>query len=138
MKALAELDYDPKTPDALREATAGWFAKHDAEFDVVVQLNVDLEKMPIEDGMATWSEELSPYVRVATLVLPAQDSYAAARERYVDGDLSFNPAHTLEAHRPLGSINRARMVAYTALGDLRRRENGCPIAEPRTIDAVPA
>ena len=42
-------------------------------------------------------------------------------------------AHSLAAHRPLGSIMRARMKAYAVLGSERRRENGHPVREPRSI-----
>ena len=51
--------------------------------------------------------------------------------------LSFAPSHSLAAHRPLGSIMRARMKAYADLGSARRRENGKPVREPRSISEVP-
>ena len=138
---LAELEalpFDPQTPDALREETVRFFKTHAAEFDLVVQLNTDLEKMPIEDAQAPWSEEESPYRPVARITIPVQDAYAPARVDVVDGNFSFSPAHTLVAHRPLGGINRARLVAYTALSNLRRQENNRPQAEPTSIDQVPA
>ncbi len=138
LAALFEQDFDPQTPDALREAVVAYFKSNDAEFDVVVQLNTDLEKMPIEDAKAKWSEEESPYQVVARLVIPVQDAFDPARADIVDGNFSFSPAHSLIAHRPLGGINRARLVAYTAMATLRRQENNRPVAEPTSIDEVPA
>ena len=38
-------------------------------------------------------------------------------------NLSFNPWHSLPAHRPLGGINRARKVVYPALSKLRHERN---------------
>ena len=136
--ALEDTKFDPETPDANREATVAYFKTNPAEFDIQIQLNTDLEAMPIEDAMAKWSEEDSQYQTVARLVLPVQNAFDPARENFVDGDLSFSPAHTLVAHRPLGSINRSRLSAYTALSNLRRTENNRPTAEPTSPDQVPA
>ena len=138
MAEMEAVPFDPQTPDALREAMVEFFKTRPAEFEVVVQLNTDLEKMPVEDANAVWSEELSPYRAVARIVIPVQDAFDPARADVVDNDFSFSPAHTLAAHRPLGGINRARLVAYTALAPLRRQENGRTLAEPTSADVVPA
>ena len=138
LKTLYDQPFDPKTPDALREATVAYFRSNTAEFDVEIQLNTDLDAMPVEDAMAKWSEDDSPYRTVARLILPVQDAFSPARENYISGDLSFSPAHTLVAHRPLGSVNRARLAAYTALSTLRREENNRPLTELTTPDQVPA
>jgi hypothetical protein len=37
--------------------------------------------------------------------------------------LSYNPWHSLPAHRPLGGINRARKVVYTTMYKLRAERN---------------
>ncbi len=138
LKELEELPFDPQTPDALREATVEFFKTHSAEFDFVVQLNTDADEMPIEDAHAAWSEEESPYRTVARITIPAQNAFDPARADVVDGNFSFSPAHSLVEHRPLGGINRARLAVYTAMATLRRRENGRPVAEPGSIEQVPA
>ena len=71
-------------------------------------------------------------------MLPPQDAYSPARQHFVDGNLSFCPAHSLAAHRPLGSIMRARMRAYEVLGKARRAANGRPIGEPSSMSQMPA
>ena len=38
----------------------------------------------------------------------AREAYSADRQRYFDDVMSFRPAHALAAHRPLGSVMRAR------------------------------
>ncbi len=138
LQELEALPFDPMTPNALREATVAFFQQTPVVFDVQVQLNTDLEEMPIEDAQAPWSEEESPYRTVARLTIPVQDAFDPAREDVVDGNFSFSPAHSLVAHRPLGGINRARLAAYTAMANLRRQENNRPTAEPTTIEQVPA
>ena len=114
-----------------------FFRSNPAEFEVRVQLCTDLDAMPVEDASAEWPEDRSPYQPVARLVLPPQDAWSPARQASVDDGLSFAPSHSLAAHRPLGSIMRARMKAYAVLGSARRRENGNPVREPRSISEVP-
>ncbi len=131
-----EVDGD-KDPNALRTATVSYLRDNDAEFDVRVQLCMDLDQMPVEDASVDWDQEKSPYLTVAKLRIPKQDAYSPARQQYVDS-LSFSVAHCLEAHRPLGSLMRARLVAYPAMAELRRQGNHEPTSEPTSIDDVPA
>lgn len=107
-----------------------FFRTYPAEFAFLVQLNTDLEKMPIEDASVHWCEEASPFLPVARLVLPVQDAYDVARKNLIEGDYSFSPTHAVVAHRPLGGINRARLVVYQAMSALRREENARPLGEP--------
>ncbi len=136
MDAHVSVDGD-KDANALRTATVGYLNDHDAEFDLRIQLCTDLETMPIEDGNKEWKEEESPYLTVARIHLPKQDAYSPARQQYIEA-LSFCVSHCLEAHRPLGSIMRARLRAYPELSRLRRQTNNQPLAEPTSIQEVPA
>ncbi len=136
LKALKEQPFDPQTPDALRDAMNDYFNLNPAEFDLRVQLNTGLEDMPIEDAQAEWSETLSQYQTVARLVVPAQTAWDPAKDGYFE-DLSFSPAHALEAHRPLGGINRARMFVYKMLADRRLADNGKIVETPASFAEVP-
>lgn len=139
-QALANSDVEVdggKDPNALRTATVSYLREHDAEFEVRVQLCTDLDKMPVEDATKEWSEEESPYLPVARIRLPRQEAYSEARQQYVEG-LSFSIAHSLEDHRPLGSIMRARLHAYPAMAKIRRQGNHQPLEEPTSINQVPA
>ncbi len=80
----------------------------------------------------------SPYRTVATITLPRQDAYGAARVRYFDDVMTFRPAHSLLAHRPLGGVMRARLQVYRALSDFRHRENGIAAAGPGRVEDIPA
>lgn len=123
--------------NAFRHALVATLAGHGAEFDVRAQLCTDLATMPVEDAVPEWPEDQSPYRTVARLTIPAQDAYSEARRRYFDERLAFNPWHALAAHRPLGSVNRARLKPYEAAQDLRQRQNGVRPAEPRSLAEVP-
>ncbi len=135
--ALAKTDVDKDDPNRLRTATVNYLRQHDAAFDVKVQLCTDLETMPVENASTEWPETASPYRTVARLLLPKQEAFSPARRQFVDG-LSFCVSHGLEAHRPLGSIMRARLRAYPEMSRLRRSTNGVTLAEPASVTEVPA
>ena len=137
--ALAEQELDPgEDENVFRHAVIAYFGEQDAVFDIRVQLCLDVDRMPIEDASKEWSVDLSPYRTVARLVLPKQDGLSEARRTYADDSLAFSPAHGLAAHRPLGSLMRARLAVYPALSRIRRKTNGIAGSEPRSVDEIPA
>lgn len=122
----AELDLHGD-PDGLRRSVNDYFATQPAEWEIGVQLCTDLETMPIEDASVPWPEEKSPYLAVARLRIPAQPAWDPTTTPAAEGMLSFSPWHGLVAHRPLGSIMRARLPAYEMSADFRRQHGGCPV-----------
>lgn len=58
--------------------------------------------------------------------------------RYFDEVMTFRPAHSLAAHRPLGSVMRARLQVYQALSRFRHEENGVKAENTGGIAQVPA
>jgi hypothetical protein len=95
-------------PNGLREAVTEFFRRNGAEWELRVQLCTDLKAMPVEDASVRWPEERSPYVPVARITALSQVAWGEARSAIVDDWLAFNPLHRLTAHRPIGSIMRAR------------------------------
>jgi hypothetical protein len=93
--------------------------------------------MPIEDATVEWPETQSPYLTVARIVAPAQNAFSDARVAYFNEALAFRPAHSLAAHRPIGSIMRARLAVYGAISRLRHARSGTPELEPRSLSEVP-
>ena len=120
-------------PDALREDVTEVLVEQPATWELRVQLCTDLETMPVEDPTVVWDEQESPFVAVARLTVEPQVAWQhGASERREDA-LLFTPWHCLDAHRPLGSINRARKPAYPMSAEYRSRFNGCPIHEPQPL-----
>lgn len=105
-------------------------------FDFMVQLQTDSHRMPIEDATVKWPERLSPYVTVARLRLPAQRFDSDAQMGFADV-LRYNPWHSLDEHRPLGSSNRARRTMYYELAKLRQAMNQVEHAEPTGEEGFP-
>ena len=128
---------DTSDPSILLHLVTEFFADNSAEYEIGVQLCTDLEKMPVEDASVEWDEKISPYLPVAKIVIPAQEAYTPARRVFVDEKLSFNPWHSLPAHRPLGSIQRVRVKVYEASTKFRHEMNQQPRIEPTSIDEMP-
>ena len=127
LTALKDKPIDrPGERDYIRGAVSDFCRGNEAVWELRVQLCTDLEKMPIEDSSKLWPEELSPYITVARLTTPMQDSWQGDDSIRLEDGLSFSPWHGIAAHRPLGSVMRVRKVAYEASAGFRGRHNGCP------------
>ena len=117
-------------PDALRDAVGAYFAANGGVWELRIQLCTDLATMPIEDASVEWPQRESPYVAVATLTAGPQDSWSEANVAAIEDGMAFSPWHCLAAHRPLGSVMRAREATYARSAEQRGTRNGCPIHEP--------
>jgi len=119
--------------NGLREAMVNHFAEEGGEWDLRVQFCTDPETMPVEDASVVWPEEKSPYIDVARIVVPPQAAWNAARRAAIDDGLAFSPWHGIAAHRPLGSVMRARRLAYKVMAKFRAHHNNVSVVEPRSI-----
>ncbi|WP_152047637.1 catalase family protein [Aureimonas psammosilenae] len=117
-------------PDAIREEVRSEMMGIEGEWEFRVQLCRDLEKQPVEDPTVEWDEEEAPFQKVATIRVRPQDSWDAARVEKVNEEMRFSIWTGIDAHRPLGNINRARREPYRHSADFRAKFNGCPYHEP--------
>ncbi len=127
----------PNSENYLREAIVKYLSEDglDATFDFLVQLYVNDEKTPIEDPMQEWQEKDSPFIKLATIKIPAQKFDFEERKRLNEG-LSFTPWHTLPEHAPLGSVNLARKKIYQEMTKARRAKMQHRIEEPQAYSSV--
>jgi catalase len=114
-------------PDALREVIRETIIEQGGTWELRVQLNTDLQKMPVEDASVEWDEEESPYRTVGRITVEPQMSLGTDLAGVVDEQTFFSPWHGLAAHRPLGSVNRSRRQAYEMSAEFRAKFNGCPM-----------
>ena len=121
----------PKDPGDhyLRETMVKELSQKGACFQFMVQPQTDPRKMPVEDPAVAWSETDSPFQVVAKITIPKQTFDTPAQNEFCE-NLTFNPWHSLPAHRPLGGINRVRKVAYDNVATFRLKQNGIPRTEP--------
>lgn len=136
MKPVSPLqDVIPPHPehDYLHRAVIDTLSKGEVQYSFMIQPKVG-DSMDVEDSMTGWSEEESPFQKVATITFPQQEvdneevgneALSALGER-----LSFNPWHSLVEHRPLGTINRVRKVVYERISRVRDERNGVLREEP--------
>jgi hypothetical protein len=127
-----------KDENAFRTAVIGHFKSESLEYDIRVQLWTNEDSQPLEDASVEGSQEDSPYITVAGLRIPSQAAYSTERLRYFDENMQFRPGHSLEAHRPLGALMRARLQVYPALSAFRHRNNGIEVEEAESIEQIPA
>jgi hypothetical protein len=113
----------------LRQAMVRQLSQTGATFDFCVQFQTDADCMPIEDAGALWKETESPFRKVATIKISAQQFDNAARDEYGE-NLSFTPWHALPEHRPLGGVNRGRKIVYKAVSIFRHGKNKAVRQEP--------
>jgi hypothetical protein len=105
-----------KDPDYLGNEFAERLLRGEIRYRLAFQRFVDEETTPIEEGAVEWRESDSPFVDVATLVIPQQDlrsNEARIVKATVDG-FAFNPWNCPSPFRPLGNLNRARGPVYAA------------------------
>ncbi len=114
------------TENYLRDAMEQHLARAEACFDFMVQFQTNDKDMPIEDASVTWDEDDSPFQKVARIKIEAQAFRTPAALASCEST-SFNPWHSLLAHKPLGRMNQVRNRVYSLtsrfrLGENRKRE----------------
>ena len=122
-------------PDAYRRALAMELKQRPFEFELQVQLCMNLDLMPVQDVTVEWMEAFSPFVTVAKVRIPAQDISGDDNLEKMDA-LSFSPWRVTAEHAPLGEIQRVRREVYRRSSITRHRLNSQERREPRTIDEV--
>ncbi|MFN6936075.1 MAG: LodA/GoxA family CTQ-dependent oxidase, partial [Tsuneonella sp.] len=127
--------------DYLRIDLTNRLAEREYRFTLEIQLRTNPETMPLDEANAVWPEEESPFVPVATLVIPQQRIDAPGQADYGQ-NLSFNIWRVPPANRPndQSTIAVVRRTVYAAGAAMRQRANGQLTgdpSEPRAAEADP-
>jgi hypothetical protein len=114
--------------DALREAMVEHLTtkQKPATFAFQVRVQTDPVKMPVENPTVLWDSEP---ITLATITIKPQE-FARTDQLEFCENLSFTPWHGIEAHRPIGGINRARREVYQATSKFRHEKNRVARKEP--------
>lgn len=113
----------------LRAAMKAHLEKSHGCFDVFAQTFVSETATPIENYSVEWKTSTTQFLKIARLEFPVQTFDSSAQNTFCE-NLSFNPWHTTDEHRPLGNLNRARRAVYEATSTTRHLENQVVRAEP--------
>ncbi len=108
-------------PDFLTDVMHKHLEQSPVCLDFMAQFQTDPKKMPIENAAVIWKESESPFVSLAKIHIAQQPTSETTNDNCES--LSFNPWQTLEAHRPLGGINRTRKPIYAEIGRFREQQN---------------
>jgi hypothetical protein len=126
---------------SLKNEMASTLINRGMSFDFCLQRYVD-SRTPIEDSTVKWEERIAVPQRVAKIIIPSQDLMSSYLDQFCE-NLSFNPWHCLQDHKPLGAVNRVRKRVYLAISKRRHQLNGVAMQEPiedaaiRTLQNVP-
>ena len=115
--------------DYLASDLARRLAKREYRFRFMVQVRTNPDTMPLDQATVEWPESESPFVHVATLVLPQQDVCRRGQAEYGEA-LAFNIWRVPPEQAPVGSIAQARKLAYAASAQARHEANGQGLDDP--------
>lgn len=87
-------------------------------FTLCVQVHENEKTEPVEDTSIVWN---TPVIPVAELIIPKQEFDFDQRNTFGES-LSFSPWVCMDAHQPVGAINRARRAVYKELAEFRKKE----------------
>jgi hypothetical protein len=117
--------------DYLAVDMANRLAQREYRFRFMIQCRTDPATMPLDRAMDDWPDSESPFVHVATLILPRQNIHERGQADYGQG-LSFNIWRTPKANAPAeeSSIAVARKAVYMAGAAARKIANGQSLQDP--------
>jgi L-Lysine epsilon oxidase N-terminal len=116
--------------DYLAQDFATRLNQDEYRFRFMVQRCTNPATMPLDKASVEWPEQESPFIHVATLILPRQDVRTRGQAEYGQS-LAFNIFRVppQQAPAPESSIAAARKVVYAASADLRHNANGEPLGD---------
>ena len=124
-------------PTILSDWLFDHFHHQKATYDFRIQLGTHPSHHPTEDASVVWDEATAPYQTIGTLEFPVQDSFNQERRVFWEDYMRLDPWRCLDAHRPLGSVNRVRREVYARSMKLRDVLNARDSLDVNDIDEIP-
>lgn len=128
---------DEHDSDILHRWLSNFHENHDAQYLLQFQLCENLDDQPVEYVGKVWDPQKYPWQTVAYLRIPKQDSFNYELKSFWEDHIRVDPWHGLKSMQPLGSSNRLRRVVYPASSALRRKMNGRPEIQLKSINELP-
>ncbi|MFW5451742.1 MAG: catalase [Methylophagaceae bacterium] len=113
---------DLNDPNFLKHTLITELNSGPACMELLVQLQDPTKLMPIEDPSILWQQADSAFISVATITILQQQFDSEQQQQFCE-NLSFSPWNSVEAHRPIGALNRVRKMVYQASSDFRHKTN---------------
>lgn len=112
----SSIKVDKNANNGIRVALYQGISSKEQCYNFDIQLREDVDSMPIENPTVKWTSEFTTVGQLTIL----QQGFNSTIQDDICEQLSFNPWHTIEAHRPLGALNRVRKMVYKLGSDKRR------------------
>ena len=120
--------FSPTTHDYLRDNIVADLGEgRSGCFDIGIQVYTDEKNTPIEKPTIVWKSKVQ---WLGQIKLPAQVGIASDEQIGFCENLSFNPWHALNEHKPLGELNTIRGMIYRGMSAHRHMANGKAGGEP--------
>lgn len=123
--------------NVLKDWLFDYFSGNTARYLFKIQLGTSPEHHPTEDASVVWNEATAPYSTIGILEFPPQDNFKQERRVFWEKRMKLHPWRCLDAHRPLGSINRLRKRVYDASRAKSEDLNASHSEEVQDINAIP-
>jgi hypothetical protein len=106
-------------------------SEREYRFRLMIQRRTNPETMPLDKAMVEWPVSESPFVPVATLIVPRQDVGKRGQDSYGQG-LAYNIWRVPPENAPSeeSSIAVVRRAVYSASADVRHTANGQTLEDP--------
>lgn len=115
-------------------STGAYFHQYPATYIIRIQLASSNRQHSLEDTSIPWD---APWLELGRLDFPIQESYSDPRRVWFEETIATSPWNGLEAHRPLGSLGRARERAYERSRRVRAERNVEVVRLDVEVDEIP-
>ena len=125
-------------PTILSDWLVDFYAHNEAKYELRIQLGTDPVHHPTEDASVVWDERSAPWQSIGEVVFPKQEGVMGSERRvFWEERVRLDPWMGLEAHRPLGSINRLRRWVYGRSQRRRAELNASENGYVESVDEIP-
>ena len=125
-------------PTILSDWLAEYFGTYDAVYDFKIQLGTDPVHHPTEDASVVWDETSAPWQTIGSVTFPKQEGVMEPKRRMMwEERVRLSPFRGLEAHRPLGGVNRQRRHVYERSWRQRKELNANGEGAVVEVDEIP-
>ena len=121
-------------PAFLRADFQRRFATSHVCIELAMQLQTDSEKETLEDVSVEWS---TPFTNVGRVLFEPTTLDPAAEDQAACNTFTFQPWHTIAAHRPLGNAMRARRIALPSSATFRGATTPEPVPSSSSSSQSP-
>ncbi|MEM7668295.1 MAG: hypothetical protein AAF317_03985 [Pseudomonadota bacterium] len=117
-----------RSENGLGEALRRHLAAEPVSLTFGVHVQSDPARHPVEDATVNWEANGADFVPLARIEIPKQ---VVQQNDAIAENTVFSPWNGIDAHRPIGAVNRVRKTVYQEMARRRHELNGLHTRMPR-------